>query len=327
MTETTDQTAPTAPVTVTQEIAIPLVVVGGGLSGLCAAIAAARRGVGVALVQERPVLGGNSSSEIRVHPVGASQHGANRDARETGLIEEIFLDVRSRSYGLRQVNGQHYPMWDVVLAEKAEDEPNLRLFLDTRVIGVETAPDDRDGYERRVTALVAAQQGTEAVYRFVPETVIDATGDGFIALQAGAPFRYGREARSEFGERWAPEEADDVVLGSTIMFAARDVGRPARSSRRPGPTASRTRIPCRSASTSSSRAATGGWSGADVSIRSPTTRRSGGSSTPPSSASGTTSRTTAPSPASGSGRPTGRWTGSATRPASARAADSRATIS
>ncbi len=223
----TDQpTTTTAPVTITQEIAIPLVVVGGGLSGLCAAIAAARRGVQVALIQERPVLGGNSSSEIRVHPVGASQHGANRDARETGLIEEIFLDVRARSYGLRQVNGQHYPMWDVVLAEKADDEPNLRLFLDTRVIGVETAPDDRDGYEQRVTALVAAQQGSEAVFRFLPEIVIDATGDGFVALQAGAPFRYGREARAEFGENWAPEKADDVVLGSTIMFAARDVGRP-----------------------------------------------------------------------------------------------------
>lgn len=215
-----------ASVAITEEITTPLVVVGGGLSGLCAAIAAARRGVRVALIQERPVLGGNSSSEIRVHPVGASQHGTNRDARETGLIEEIFLDVRSRSYGLRQVNGQHYPMWDIVLAEKAESEPNLRLFLNTRVIGVETAPDDRDGYEQRVTSLVAAQQASEAVYRFVPETVIDATGDGFIALQTGAPFRYGREARSEFHETWAPEEADDVVLGSTIMFAARDVGRP-----------------------------------------------------------------------------------------------------
>ncbi len=217
----------TAPITVTQEVAVPLVVVGGGLSGLCAAIAAARRGVRVALIQERPVLGGNSSSEIRVHPVGASQHGTNRDARETGLIEEIFLDVRSRSYGLRQVNGQHYPMWDVVLGEKADSEPNLDLFFNTRIIGVETTPDDRDGYEQRVTALVAAQQGTEAVFRFVPETVIDATGDGFIALQAGAPFRYGREARSEFNEKWAPEQADDIVLGSTIMFAARDVGRPA----------------------------------------------------------------------------------------------------
>ncbi len=219
------QPAPAA-FAVTQERHVPLVVVGGGLAGVCAAIAAARQGVRVTLVQERPVLGGNSSGEIRVHPVGASQHGYHRDARETGIIEELFLEVRARSYGLRQVNGQHYPMWDVILAEKAEAEPNLTLLLNTRVVGVETVPDARDGYATRVVALLAAQQGTEQTFRLRCDAAIDATGDGFVALQAGAPFRYGREARAEFGERWAPEEADDIVLGSTIMFAARDVGRP-----------------------------------------------------------------------------------------------------
>lgn len=211
---------------VAEERHVPLVVVGGGLSGLCAAIAAARQGTRTILIQDRPVLGGNSSSEIRVHPVGASVHGYNRDARETGLIEELFLEVRARTYGLRQVNGQHYPMWDVILAEKAEAEPNLTLLLNTRVVGVETADDTRDGYGTRVTGLLAVQGTTERVLRLHPELVIDATGDGFIALQSGAPFRYGREGRAEFGESWAPEVADDIVLGSTIMFAARDVGRP-----------------------------------------------------------------------------------------------------
>lgn len=217
---------PTSKIRVTQERHFSLVVVGGGLAGTFAAIAAARQGVRVALIQERPMLGGNSSSEIRVHPVGASQHGYNRDARETGLMEELFLEVRARSYGLRQINGQHYPMWDVVLGEKAEAEPNLSLFLNTRVVGVETADDATDGYTTRVTALIAAQMSTEQTYRFTCDAVVDATGDGTVALWAGAPFRYGREARAEFGESWAPEEADDVVLGSTIMFAARDVGRP-----------------------------------------------------------------------------------------------------
>ena len=212
--------------TPTVEEHVPLVVVGGGLAGTFAAIAAARNGTRVFLLQERPVLGGNSSSEIRVHPVGASSHGYHRDARETGLMEELFLEVRSRAYGLRQINGRHYPMWDVVLAELAETEPNLTLHLNTRVIGVETVSDDRDGYETHITGVTAIQQGTEAVFHFTSDAVIDATGDGFIALQAGAPFRYGREARSEFNERWAPETADDLVLGSTIMFAARDVGRP-----------------------------------------------------------------------------------------------------
>jgi hypothetical protein len=172
------------------------------------------------------VLGGNSSSEIRVNPVGAAGSGYRRDARETGIMEEIFLASRSRSYGLRQSNGRHYPMWDVILNELVEAEPNLTLMLNTRVISVETTDDDRSGYERAVTGLTAVQQGTEAVLHVVPEMVIDATGDGFIAVQAGAPFRYGRESRAEFGESMAPDEADDVVLGSTIMFAARDVGRP-----------------------------------------------------------------------------------------------------
>src|SRR5918999_63712 len=138
---------------------VRLVVVGGGLAGTCAAIAAARKGVPVALIQERPVLGGNSSSEIRVHPVGASQHGYHRDARETGIIEELFLDVRARSYGLRQVNGSHYPMWDVILAEKAEAEPDLELFLNTRVIGVSSSESTEGGYDRRIDGILAVQQG------------------------------------------------------------------------------------------------------------------------------------------------------------------------
>jgi hypothetical protein len=213
-------------VAVNAEWSPDIAVVGGGLAGTFAAMAAARNGSTVVLIQERPVLGGNSSSEIRVHPVGASSHGYHRDARETGLMEELFLEVRSRSYGLKQFNGQHYPMWDVVLGEKAEAEPNLTLLLNTRVVGVDTVPAEVEGYESRIAGLVAAQQSTELVVRITPKLVIDATGDGFVAMQAGASFRYGREARSEFDERWAPEEPDDVVLGSTIMFAARDVGRP-----------------------------------------------------------------------------------------------------
>ncbi|HWV24059.1 MAG TPA: FAD-dependent oxidoreductase [Thermomicrobiales bacterium] len=210
----------------TDERHVQLVVVGGGLAGTSAAIAAARKGVSVVLIQERPVLGGNSSSEVRVGPVGASQSGYNRDARETGIIEEIFLDVRARAHGLKQFNGNHYPFWDVILEEKVDAEPNLELQLNTRVVGVSTSETDVDGYERRIDAIWAVQQGTEKVFHFTCDMLIDATGDGFVAFQAGAPFRYGREAKSEFNESWAPETADDVVLGSTIMFAARDVGRP-----------------------------------------------------------------------------------------------------
>ncbi len=76
-------------------------------------------------------------------------------------MEELFLEVRSRSFGHKQFNGRHYPMWDVILAEKAEAEPNLTLYLNTRVTGVETAPDATDGYGSRVTRLGAVQQGVE----------------------------------------------------------------------------------------------------------------------------------------------------------------------
>lgn len=203
---------------------VDLVVVGGGLAGTFAAIAAARLGTTTVLIQERPVLGGNSSSEIRVHPVGASQHGYHRDARETGLIEEAFLAVRSQTSGLRQINGRHYPMWDIVLEDMARNESNLTLHLNTRVIEVTTHPATEVGYDNRISEIYAVQQGSEATFRYQPRMVVDATGDGFVALQAGAPYRYGREAKSEFNEKWAPEEADDIVLGSTIMFAARDTG-------------------------------------------------------------------------------------------------------
>ena len=209
-----------------QHVTADIAVVGGGLAGTFAAIAAARKGRKVLLLQERPVLGGNSSSEIRVHPVGASQHGYRRDSRETGLMEELFLEVRSRSFGQKQFNGRHYPMWDVILEEKAQAEPNLTLMLNTRVISVKTEPTEVEGYTTRITGLTAVQQGTEAVLEITSDVVIDATGDGFVAVQAGAPFRYGREARAEFDESWAPDEADDVVLGCTIMFAAKDAGRP-----------------------------------------------------------------------------------------------------
>lgn len=211
----------TGTLTITEEHTYPLVVVGGGLAGICAAIAAAREGTKVALVQDRPVLGGNSSSEIRVHPVGASAHGYLRDARETGIMEEIFLHVRAHSYGLKQINGADYPLWDLTLLEKVQAEPNITLYLNTRVYATEMTDDGT-----RITAVVAHQHSTEKTFRLGCTMLVDASGDGVVAFQAGAPFRYGREARSEFGESKAPEQADDIVLGSTMMFAARDVARP-----------------------------------------------------------------------------------------------------
>ena len=87
-------------------------VVGGGMAGLCAALSAARHGIKVVLIQDRGVLGGNASSEVRMWICGA--HG--KDNRETGILEEIMLENFYR-------NPQHsYSLWDAVLYEKAVRE-------------------------------------------------------------------------------------------------------------------------------------------------------------------------------------------------------------
>ncbi|MBI5830971.1 MAG: FAD-dependent oxidoreductase [Armatimonadetes bacterium] len=108
---------------------VDLCVVGGGLSGLCAAVAAARHGARVVLIGDRPMLGGNASSEVRMHVCGA--HGKNR--RETGIIEEIELDNIARN------PAASWSIWDSILYEKARLEPNVTLLLNASVIGRDLA--------------------------------------------------------------------------------------------------------------------------------------------------------------------------------------------
>ena len=112
-----------------------VIVIGGGVAGVVAAIAAARLGSSVALIQDRPVLGGNSSNEMRVSITGAEAKGFNRNARETGILEELRLEERYRSpvaWIERGDNGQPRPDWDWILWEWVGREPNLTLFLNTR---------------------------------------------------------------------------------------------------------------------------------------------------------------------------------------------------
>lgn len=206
---------------VTDQQQADLIVAGGGLAGICASIAAARLGHTVILVQDRPVLGGNSSSEIRVAPHGASFDGYFRDARETGLIEEFLLEARSRGYAIKQQNGSPYPIWDMVLLEKVLAEPNITLLLNTLVVDVILSEDNR-----RIKAVRAVQLASEKTFELQAAMFVDATGDGTLGWRSGASFRMGREAQSEFGESRAVKEADEVVLGSTMMFSARDAGRP-----------------------------------------------------------------------------------------------------
>ncbi len=196
-----------------------IVVVGGGLAGVCASIAAARGGKQVALIQNRPVLGGNSSSEVRVWVCGATAHGTHHYARETGIMGELFVENQ-----FRNPDGNPY-YWDLTVLEAVRAEPNLTLFLNTDVRTVEASgPED----DRVITSVTGWQMGSEREIVFTADVFCDCSGDGLIGFLAGARYRTGREPRSEFGESWAPEVPDDNTLGSTILFYTKDVGHPVK---------------------------------------------------------------------------------------------------
>jgi len=201
------------PICAVRSLETDFVVAGGGLAGLCAAIAAARHGARVVLLQDRSVLGGNASSEIKMHAVGADCHRGKPGARESGIIEEFFLEDAVRN------PHRSYSQWDLLLYEKAKLEPNLTLLLDTDCIGAEmqTGADGRP----RITAVRAVRHSTEDEFRIVARYFADCTGDGRLGAEAGAEFTVGREAKSDFGESLARDTADRQTLGSSILFTAR----------------------------------------------------------------------------------------------------------
>ncbi|AFC33539.1 hypothetical protein PM3016_6948 [Paenibacillus mucilaginosus 3016] len=196
-----------------------IAVIGGGLAGVNAAIAAARLGRTVALVQNRPVLGGNSSSEVRVWVCGATGHGTHRYARETGIMGELFVENQYRN-----PEGNPY-FWDLVLLEAVRAEKNIQLFLNTDVHEVEAEGSEED---RSIVSVTGWMMGSERRIRFESGMYLDCTGDGLVGFLAGAKFRLGREARHEYNEEWAPETPDDITLGSTILFYSKDAGQPVK---------------------------------------------------------------------------------------------------
>ena len=242
-------------------------VAGGGMAGVCAAIAAARHGAKVVLVQDRSRLGGNASSEVKMHIVGANCHGGRPGWREGGLIEEFRLDDA--------VNNPHrsFELWDLLLYDKVKREPNITLLLDTTLFAAEMkdglvlehsedvgvartassgapvssrlkaplvspspaqaqsrlpagAPAITSGGTPFIQRVLARCDKTEHLYRIVARQFLDCTGDCRLALEAGAEMRQGREAKSEFGESLAYATADSHTQGSSILFTARDYGRP-----------------------------------------------------------------------------------------------------
>lgn len=203
----------------TQSLKTDLVVVGGGLAGVSAAVAAARSGLQVALINNRPVLGGNSSSEVRVWVCGATAHGNQRWARETGIIGEMLVENQFR-------NPEGNPIyWDDVVLDTVRREKNIKLFLNTDVHEVDaTGP-----YEKRyINSLTGWTIGSETLTIFQAPLIVDATGDGLIGDLAGARFRLGKEARNEFQEDWAPEKSCHEFLGSTLLFYTKDLGKPVK---------------------------------------------------------------------------------------------------
>ena len=181
-----------------------LVVVGGGLSGICAAVAAARHGAEVMLIQDRPVLGGNASSEIRMGICGA--HGKER--KETGLLEEIQLNNIYYNPLMR------YTLWDDILLSFVREEPKISLLLNTSVEAVET-----DG--ARIVSVTAWNGNEYRRYRIAGKLFADCSGDGIMAL-SGAEYRVGRESRAEFGETFLENTAADrKTMGNSILLQLR----------------------------------------------------------------------------------------------------------
>ena len=180
-------------------------VVGGGLAGMAAALAAARHGATVALVQDRPVLGGNASSEVRMHVCGA--HGPNR--RETGIVEELFLD--NFRYNTRPT----YTGWDAVLYGKVQYQKGVTLLLNASVCDAAM-----DG--PRIRSVRAWQTTTQRWITVEAKLFADCSGDAVLAPLSGADFRMGREGRAEHGESIAPLVPDTRTMVMSCLFQARE---------------------------------------------------------------------------------------------------------
>lgn len=195
-----------------------LVVVGGGLSGVCCAITAARAGIAVVLVTDRPVLGGNASSEVRLWVLGATSHlgNNNRWAREGGVIDELLIENAYR-------NSEGNPLiFDTILLEKVISEPKITLLLNTAVYDLEKKDADT------ISKVVAFCSQNATQYQLNAPLFCDASGDGIVGFLAGAAFRMGAESSEEFGEKFAPSKEYGELLGHSMYFYSKDVGKPVR---------------------------------------------------------------------------------------------------
>ena len=196
-----------------EEHSYDLIVVGGGMSGLCAAIAAAKHGSHVALIHARPVLGGNASSEIRIHISGADQSLKQPDYAEGGMLYELMLENKKANPNFC------YSIWDMVLFDAVKKQKNLDVYFNTVMYDAESEDDT-------ITAIYCVQETTEMRFKLTAPLFVDATGNGTLGYYVGAEFRQGSESRHETNEPHAPEEANNERMGNTILLKAVDMGRP-----------------------------------------------------------------------------------------------------
>ena len=193
-----------------------LAIVGGGLAGVCCAITAAREGLKVVLVQDRPVLGGNASSEVRLWALGATSHQGNNNrwAREGGVINEIMVENTWRN---REGNPLYF---DALLLEKVCLEGNITLLLNTAMISVTMRDASRIGGVR------AFNSQNSTLYEIAAPLFCDASGDGILGYLSGAAYRVGAEGADEFAEPFAPDRSYGELLGHSIFFYTKDTGSP-----------------------------------------------------------------------------------------------------
>lgn len=195
-----------------------LSITGGGTAGVCAAITAARKGTKVVLIQDRPVLGGNASSEVRLWILGATSHmgNNNRWSREGGVMDEILVENLYRNKEGNAV------IFDTILLEKVLNEKNITLLLNTSVYDVTKSNDTK------IESIKAFNPQNSTEYVVKAPLFCDASGDGIVAFKAGASFRMGAEPKEEFGELFAPDKSYGELLGHSMYFYSKNTDKPVK---------------------------------------------------------------------------------------------------
>lgn len=188
-------------------------VIGGGIGGMFAAISAARNGAKVVLMHDRPVLGGNASSEIRMWISGAGTRV--RDLQETGIMEELLLENMYRN------PKRNFSIWDSILFEKIRFEPNIEMLLNCTCCDAKMAGD-------AIESVTGFQLTTYKWHTVKAKIFIDCSGDSILAPITRAEYRVGREAKSEFNEEFGLEQADKKTMGMSIMLQARETEEPVK---------------------------------------------------------------------------------------------------